>query len=75
MYEYTLRRSVPNGIHKTVILMLLLFYFISLFVICFRSNSRLENIVASLIASYRAMRLDPVEYNLVLTLILCRPGM
>jgi len=39
-----------------------------------RSNSRVENVVATLIASHRAMRLDPVEYNLVLTLVLCRPG-
>lgn len=39
-----------------------------------RPGSRIENIVATLIASHRAMRLDPVEYNLVLTLVLCRPG-
>lgn len=39
-----------------------------------RSNSRVENIVATLIAGHRAMRLDPVEYNLILILILCRPG-
>lgn len=39
-----------------------------------RSDSSVENIVGTLIASHRAMRLDPVEYNLVLTLVLCRPG-
>lgn len=39
-----------------------------------RSNSSIEHIVATLIVSHRAMRLDSVEYNLVLTLILCRPG-
>ncbi|VVC41271.1 Zinc finger, nuclear hormone receptor-type,Nuclear hormone receptor, ligand-binding domain,Zinc [Cinara cedri] len=39
------------------------------------SNSRVENIVTALIASYQAVRLDPVEYNLVLALILCRPGL
>ncbi|XP_025425213.1 nuclear hormone receptor family member nhr-67 isoform X2 [Sipha flava] len=38
-------------------------------------SSRVENIVATLIASHRAMRLDPVEYNLVLTLVLCRPDL
>jgi len=39
-----------------------------------RSNSNVERIVATLIASHRAIRLDSVEYNLVLTLVLCRPG-
>lgn len=38
------------------------------------SNSRVENLVATLIAGHRAMRLDPIEYNLVLILILCRSG-
>ncbi|XP_025200699.1 nuclear receptor subfamily 2 group E member 1, partial [Melanaphis sacchari] len=39
------------------------------------SNSSVEHIVATLIASHQAMRLDSVEYNLVLTLILCRPDL
>ncbi|KAL4131344.1 hypothetical protein QTP88_008675 [Uroleucon formosanum] len=38
------------------------------------SNSSIEHIVATLIASHRAMRLDSIEYKLVLTLVLCRPA-
>jgi hypothetical protein len=48
--------------------------FPSIILSSYRPSSRVENIVATLIASHRAMRLDPVEYNLVLTLVLCRPG-
>ncbi|XP_050540305.1 nuclear receptor subfamily 2 group E member 1 isoform X2 [Daktulosphaira vitifoliae] len=34
-----------------------------------------ENLLATLITNHRAMKLDSVEYNLILTLILCRPDL
>ncbi|XP_050443008.1 COUP transcription factor 2 [Adelges cooleyi] len=39
------------------------------------SGLKEEIIIATLLANYRAMKLDPIEYNLLLILILCRPDL